>query len=88
MIRKACASVFAACSLGIFAAVPAASAQPVFTGGLVNLTVTNVLNNNTVTVQVPVSVAAAICGVSVGVISAIGQDVTCTPHSGNATATA
>jgi hypothetical protein len=88
MVRKACASVFAACSLGIFAAVPAASAQPVITGGLVNLTVTNVLNNNTVTVQVPVTAAAAVCGVAVGVISEIGQNVTCTPHSGNATATA
>jgi hypothetical protein len=54
----------------------------------VNLTITNVLNSNDVTVQVPVTIAAAICGVQVGVISALGQEVTCTPHSGNATATA
>jgi hypothetical protein len=88
MLRKTCASLFAACAVGAFAAVPAANAQPVFTGGLVNLTITNVLNNNVTTVQVPVTIAAAICGVQVGVISALGQDVTCTPHSGTASATA
>jgi hypothetical protein len=87
MLRKTCATLFAACGIGVFAAVPAANAQPVITGGLVNLTITNVLNNNTVTVQVPVSAAAAVCGVQVGVISALGQDVTCTPHSGDPTAT-
>ena len=41
-------------------AAPAA-AQPVITGGLVNITITNVLNNNTVTVNVPVNVAANVC---------------------------
>ena len=87
MVRKACAGLFAACTLGIFAVVPAASAQPVITGGLVNLTITNVLNNNVTTVQIPVTAAAAVCGVQVGVISALGQAVTCTPHSGTATAT-
>lgn len=54
--------------------------------GLVNLTITNVLNDNIVTVQVTVTAAAAVCGVQVGVISAIGQNVTCTPNSGTATA--
>jgi hypothetical protein len=88
MVRRACATLFAAGTLAVMVGAPAASAQPVITGGLVNLTIVNVLNNNTVTVQVPVTAAAAICGVQVGVISALGQDVTCTPHSGNATATA
>ena len=88
MVRKICASVFAACAFGVFVGAPVASAQPVITGGLVNLTITDVLNNNDVTVQVPVTAAAAVCGVQVGVISALGQDVTCTPHSGDATATA
>jgi hypothetical protein len=87
MLRRACATLFAVCSIGTAVGVPIASAQPVITGGLVNLTITDVLNNNQVTVQVPVSAAAAICGVQVGVISALGQNVTCTPHSGNATAT-
>ncbi len=87
MLRKTFATLIAVCSIGVGVGAPIASAQPVITGGLVNLTITNVLNNNTVTVQVPVTAAAAVCGVQVGVISALGQDVTCTPHSGNATAT-
>jgi hypothetical protein len=87
MFKKTCATLFAVCALGVSAGAPAASADPVITGGLVNLTITNLLNNNTVTVQVPVTAAAAICGVQVGVISALGQNVTCSPHSGDATAT-
>ncbi|MFN2451367.1 MAG: hypothetical protein ABR541_03340 [Candidatus Dormibacteria bacterium] len=49
-----------------------ASAQgPVVTGGLVNVTIANnnVLNNNTVTVTVPIQAAANICGVTVAVLS-------------------
>jgi hypothetical protein len=42
---------------------PMASAQPVFTGGLVNVN----LSDNTV--QVPIGVAANVCGVSVAVIA-------------------
>jgi hypothetical protein len=87
MLKKTCATVLAVCTLGAIAGAPAASGQPVITGGLVNLTLTNVLNNNTVTVQVPVTAAAAICGVQVALISGLGQDVTCSPHSGDATAT-
>ena len=89
MLRRACATLFAVCGIGTAVLVPVASAQPpVVTGGLVNLTITNVLNKNVVTVQVPVTAAAAVCGVQVGVISALGQAVSCTPHSGTATATA
>ncbi len=52
-------------------AVPAtaASAAPVITGGLVNVTIVDVLSGNQVTVQVPVSVAANICDVSVAVLA-------------------
>jgi len=51
--------------------VPAttASAAPVITGGLVNVTVVDVLSGNQVTAQVPVTVAANICGVPVSVLS-------------------
>ena len=73
MVRKACASLFAASAIAFGVGIPAASAQPVVTGGLVNVTVTNLLNNNTTTVTVPVGVAlniaANVCGVSVGVLA-------------------
>ena len=49
-------------------AVPA-MAQPVVTGGLVNVTITNLLNNNQVTATVPIQAAANICGVSVAALS-------------------
>ena len=70
MVRKACASLFAA---GVLAAgvvaVPAASAQQ---SGLVNVDITNVLNNNQVVanVNIPITAAANICGVSVDVLAA------------------
>lgn len=47
-----------------------AMAQPVVTGGLVNVTITNLLNNNQVTVTVPIQAAANICGVSVAALNA------------------
>lgn len=46
-------------------AMPAAAA-PVVTGGLINVTVTDVLNNTTV--QVPVGVAANVCDVNAAVL--------------------
>ena len=48
------------------AAAPAASAQQ---QGLVNVDVHNVLNNNTVSVAIPINAAANICGVSVTALS-------------------
>lgn len=48
--------------------VPAASA-PVITGGLLNVTLVDVLSGNQVTAQVPISVAANICDVSVAVLA-------------------
>ena len=50
-------------------AVPAASAQPVITGGLVNITITDVLTNNQVNVQVPIGIAANVCGVAANVLA-------------------
>jgi len=58
--RLATALSVGALSLG--AAVPA-QAQPVFTGGLVNVTITDVANNPTV--QLPIGVAANVCDTTV-----------------------
>lgn len=51
-------------------ALPASAQAPVTTGGgLVNVTLVDVLSGNEVAVQVPVSVAANICDVSVAVLA-------------------
>jgi hypothetical protein len=51
----------------------AAGAQPIITGGLVNVTVTdslnNVLSDNNVAVGAALGVAANVCGVSVNVLT-------------------
>jgi hypothetical protein len=81
MLKKFLATTFVgtALSLGVgAAAMPGASAQPVVTGGLVNITVTDVVSHNNVQVQVPVEVAAQLCGVSVNVLSQQNQAVACT----------
>jgi hypothetical protein len=59
-------------------AVPAtaASAAPLITGGLVNVTIVDVLSGNQVTAQVPVTVAANICDVTVAVLVQDLQDGT------------
>jgi hypothetical protein len=62
------ASLFATGLLAVGAAAPA-SAQPVVTGGLVNITIFDVLNNNNVNVQVPIGVAANVCGVQANVLA-------------------
>ena len=49
---------------GVALAAPA-SAQPIFTGGLVNV------NIEDVNVQVPIGVAANVCGVTVAVIAEV-----------------
>jgi len=63
--------------------LPASAASPVVTGGLVNVTIANVANNNQV--AVPIQVAAAICGVQVGVLSTVlaTEPVSCSPSNGN-----
>ncbi len=62
-------------------AVPA-SAQPIFTGGLVNVTIVDAVDVEDVTVQVPVAAAANICDVDVNVLVADLAD------DGNANCTA
>jgi hypothetical protein len=46
-----------------------AQAQPVITGGLVNVTITDVLSQDQITVQVPVGVAANVCGFDANVLA-------------------
>jgi len=83
MLKKFLATTFVgtALSLGVGAAtIPQASAQPVVTGGLVNITVVDVVSHNNVQVQVPVQVAAQLCGVNVNVLTQQNQAVSCTQH--------
>lgn len=67
-LRLAVALTAGALGTGAVAA-PAASAQPLITGGLVNITITDLLNNNQVSVQVPIGVAANVCGVQANVLA-------------------
>jgi hypothetical protein len=83
--------ISAALVLGTSSLIAPATAQPVVTGGLVNVTITDpaILNNLgiqaqvPVTVQVPVSVAANVCGVSVAVLGAAGSAAKCEATSGS-----
>jgi hypothetical protein len=102
-IRRSIASVGAAGVLAtgsLFVASPAQAAGPVVTGGLVNVTVVDLLdvNNNRILQNVGVGVAAnvmaQVCGTQVGanvlnILSGVaqGQDVTCTNRAGNQTVT-
>ncbi|WP_138734470.1 hypothetical protein [Modestobacter excelsi] len=66
-IRRTAATLASVVALGIGGvalAVPA-SAQPIFTGGLVNV------NIEDVNVQIPIGVAANVCGVTVAVIAEV-----------------
>lgn len=78
--KKLVASLFATGVVAAGLAVPSASAQPVITGGLVNITIFNVLNNNDVNVQVPIGIAANVCGINAAVIAhqEVTQPVDCT----------
>ena len=83
MLRKVRLMAAGLAVSGALAAAPAvALASPVVTGGLVNVTIANVLNNNQVTVTVPVQAAANICGVSVNALTTLtsGQTVSCTSN--------
>ena len=90
----------AALALGASSIAAPASAQ-VVTGGLINVTVTDIaiLNNSLnknqiaalnniavpIVVQVPVAVAANVCNTTVAVLSAAGSSGACTAVSGNRT---
>ena len=70
---------------GLGVAAPA-QAQPVVTGGLVNVTLVDLVdvNNNQIIAQVPISVAAAVCDVDVAVLAAVRDtgDTFCESTSG------
>jgi hypothetical protein len=81
--------------------IAAPSSAQVLTGGLINVTVTDVsilndsLNKNQIAalnnialpivVQVPVALAANVCGTTVAVLSAAGSGGACTAESSNKT---
>jgi hypothetical protein len=90
--KKLLATLFAAGLMSVGLAAPA-SAQPVITGGLVNITIVDVLTENEVNVQVPIGVAANIAAnvcvgnLQVGVLAsqlARGGIVECTAETGDA----
>jgi hypothetical protein len=55
-------------------AAPTASAQPVVTGGLINVTLVDVLSHDNIAVQVPVGIAANVCDVNAAVLLAAVRD--------------
>ena len=87
MNRLRTGSIAAISTIAFASFAAPAQAQPVAVGNLVNVQITNVLNNNTVKVaaQVPISVAANICDINVVVLAADVADdgATCTSRSGN-----
>lgn len=66
-IRRTAATLVSVAALGIGGAALAvpATAAPLFTGGLVNVAIEDV------TVQIPIGVAANVCGVTVAVIAEV-----------------
>jgi hypothetical protein len=72
--KRLVASTFVSALLFAGLAAPAPAQQ----AGLVNVEIRNVLNNNTVNVTVPISVAANICDVDVNVLSVDLEDGTAT----------
>jgi hypothetical protein len=95
-MRKLVATLFLTGALAVGATAPASAAGPVITAGLVNITVVDVLNNNTVTfdrvvnVAAAVNIAANVCNVPVSVLSAdyaTDLSATCTNTINGVTAT-
>jgi hypothetical protein len=72
--KKLAASLFATSLLAVGIAAPGASAQPVIMGGLVNVTLVDVLSHNEVAVQVPIGIAANVCDVNAAVLLAAVED--------------
>ena len=54
---------------GSFALSAPAQAQPIAVGNLVNVQISNLLNNNQVAITVPINAAANICGVDIDVLT-------------------
>lgn len=67
--RKLVAALFSTAVMAVTVAAPASAHPPLFTGGLVNITITDVLNNAQISVQVPIGVAANVCGVQANVLA-------------------
>ena len=71
-IRRTAAALTSAAALsitGVAMATPA-SAAPVFTGGLVNVTIVDAVDVNNNTVQIPLAIAANVCDVNLAVLVA------------------
>ena len=68
LIRRALIATAATGAIAV-PALPAAAAGPVVTGGLVNVTIVDVLSGNQITLQAPITVAANICDVTVAVLA-------------------
>lgn len=81
-ITRTAATLASAAVIGLTGAVvaaPAQAASPVITGGLVNVTVVDLIDLTNTSVVVPVTVAAQICGVSVqALVIDLGPDGTIT----------
>jgi hypothetical protein len=75
-VKMFVATTFSTALLAAGVAVPTAGAQQ---QGLVNVDIHNVLNNNNISVAIPINAAANICGVSVVVLAQdlAGGPVTC-----------
>ncbi len=84
-VVRAGAVAVAAGTLAMGGMAGMANAQPVAAGNLVNVQITNLLNNNEVAVQIPINAAANICDVNVVVLASDVADdgATCTARSGN-----
>lgn len=78
--KKVSAALFSTGILAAGIAAPSAGAAPVITGELVNVTVTDVLSHDQISVQVPIGVAANVCGVQANVLAQGGlqEPVDCT----------
>ena len=68
--RRFFATLFVTALLGVGFASPASAQQ----AGLVNVDISNVLNNNNVTIAIPINAAANICGVDVNILAQMIED--------------
>jgi len=81
-MKKLVATTFATGLMAIGVAAPTASAQPVVTGGLVNVTIVDLADVTVRDVQVAVNAAANICDVDI-ITDANGTITRCTAIVGN-----
>ncbi len=78
-MRRILALISVAAVMVALTAMPAL-AQPVFTGGLVNVTIVDAVDVERTTVQLPIAVAANVCNVSV---ASLQEDPNCTARAGS-----